>query len=123
MTCAELEALRLAVMNVYGIADETTRRHAEQELAGERTGPIDALAEADTIAEIHRHLDAALVDLESDVADTPADDPEYDYLRGRLIAVRDATMTVGRIADTGEQLLEDLGTAHHALHETFPADE
>ncbi len=62
------------------------------------TGPIEALAGAKTLAAIERHLDAALVDLEEEIAATPEDDPEYDYLRGRLVAVRDAERAVSRIS-------------------------
>jgi hypothetical protein len=124
MTCTEIEALRLALMNVYGIADESARQHAEQELADvDTSGPIDALAAADDLAEIQEHLDAALVDLEEEIAETDEDAADYDYLRGRLVAVRDAEMSVRRMADHGEAFLDDLGTAHHALHEAFPADE
>lgn len=125
MTCHELEALRLGLMSVLGIDDESTRRHAEEELgdALEAEGPIPALAGADTLSELRRHLDAALVDLEEDVAAADPDDPDADYLRGRLVAVRNAERSLDRLADSGESLLDDLGAAHRALHEAFPADE
>ena len=90
MSCYELEALRLGLMNVLGTEDRSAREHAESELEGHLEGPIEALAEAETLAATERHLDAALVDLEEGIAETPSDDPEYDYLRGRLVAVRDA---------------------------------
>jgi len=123
MSCYEIEALRLGLMNVLGTEDGTARDHAERELEGHMDGPIEALAEADSLAAIERHLDAALVDLETDVAETPADDPEYDYLRGRLVAVRDAERAVSRITTQGESVLAGLGEAHDVLHETFPVDE
>jgi len=122
MTCYEIEALRLGLMNVLGTEDEHARQHAGQELDGEMTGPIEALADADTLADIERHLDAALVDLEEKIARTDADDPEYDYLRGRLVAVRDAERAVGRITMQGEDVLAGLGEAHDVLHEAFPVD-
>ena len=123
MTCYEIEALRLGLMNVLGTEDEHARQHAEQELDGEMTGPIGALAAADTLAEIERHLDAALVDLEEEIARTDAADPEYDYLRGRLVAVRDAERAVARLTMQGEDVLSGLGEAHDVLHEAFPVDE
>ncbi|WP_435101257.1 DUF3209 family protein [Halarchaeum sp. P4] len=123
MSCYELEALRLGLMNVLGTEDRSTREHAEKELADAPDGPIDALANAQTLSEIERHLDAALVDLEEEIATTDADDPEYDYLRGRLVAVRDAERAVHRLTDQGESVLDGLGEAHDVLHETFPADE
>jgi hypothetical protein len=123
MTCHEIEALRLGLMNVLGTEDRSAREHAEAELEGHLDGPIEALANAETLSEIRRHLDAALVDLESEIAAADADDPEYDYLRGRLVAVRDAERAVGRLTDQGESVLDGLGEAHDVLHEAFPVDE
>jgi len=123
MTCHELEALRLGLLNVLGTSDRSAREHAEKELDGELDGPIEGLAEADSLSELQRHLDAALVDLEEEVAATDEGDPEYDYLRGRLVAVRDAERSLSRVADHGAALLDDLGETHHSLHDAFPADE
>jgi len=123
MTCHELEALRLGLMNVLGTVDRSARDHAERELEGHLDGPVGALAAAETLSEIERHLDAALVDLEEGVAAADADDPEYDYLRGRLVAVRDAERAVSRLTDQGEDVLDGLGEAHEVLHEAFPVED
>jgi hypothetical protein len=123
MTCDELEALRLGLMNALGTADRSAREHAERELGEDLSGPIEALANAEDLAAIQRHLDAALVDLEAEVAAAEPDDPAYDYLRGRLVAVRDAERAVGRLAAQGEEVLAGLGETHDLLHEVFPADE
>lgn len=125
MSCDEIEALRLGLMNVLGTDDESVRRHAEDELgdALEGDGPVAALADADSVTELRRHLDSVLVELEEEVAATDADDPDAGYVRGRLLAVRDAERSLARLADSGESFLSDLGDAHHALHETFPTDE
>ena len=123
MSCYEIEALRLGLMNVLGSEDASAREHAEKELEGELDGPIEALADAETLSAIERHLDAALVDLEAEIAETDADDPEYDYLRGRLVAVRDAERAVHRLTGQGESVLSGLGEAHDVLHEAFPVEE
>jgi hypothetical protein len=123
MTCHELEALRLGLMNVLGTDDQSAREHAEQELEGELTGPIEGLAEAETLSEVQRHLDAALVDLEEQIAQADDSDPEYDYLRGRLVAVRGAEQAVRRLTSQGESVLDGLAESHDVLHETFPAEE
>ena len=123
MSCDEIEALRLGMMNALGIGDEQTREHAEKELEGSLEGPIEALAHAQTLPEIERHLDAALVDLEAEVASMDPDDPAYDYTRGRLVAVRDAERAVHRVTSQAESVLTELGEAHHHLHEAFPVDE
>jgi len=123
MSCYEIEALRLGLMNVLGTEDEHARQHAEQELEGEMTGPIEALANAESLAAIERHLDAALVDLEEEIAAADPDTQEYDYMRGRLVAVRDAERAVSRITMQGEDVLSGLGEAHDVLHEAFPVDE
>ena len=122
MSCYEIEALRLGLMNVLGTEDRSAREHAEQELDGHLDGPIEALANAETFSGITRHLDAALVDLEAEIAASDSDDPEYDYMRGRLVAVRDAERAVHRLTDQGEDVLGGLGEAHDVLHETFPVD-
>ncbi|WP_435197349.1 DUF3209 family protein [Natronomonas sp. EA1] len=123
MSCYEIEALRLGLMNVLGTEDRSAREHAETELEGHLDGPIEALADAETLSEVQRHLDSALVDLEAEIAAADPDDPAYDYKRGRLVAVRDAERAVHRLTDQGESLLDGLGEAHHVLHEAFPVDE
>jgi len=123
MSCYEIEALRLGLLNVLGTDDDHAREHAQKELEGHLDGPIEALAEAQTLSAIERHLDAALVDLEEEIAATDESDPEYDYLRGRLVAVRDAERAVRRVTDQGESVLAGLGEAHDVLHEAFPVDE
>ena len=123
MSCHEIEALRLGLMNVLGTEDRSARDHAEQELEGHLDGPIGALADANTLAEVRRHLDAALVDLEAEIAETDSADPSYDYLRGRLVAVRDAERAVSRLTDQGEDVLGGLGEAHEVLHEAFPVED
>ena len=123
MACQELEALRLGLMNVLGTEDESIRQHAEGELDDDLSGPLAALTEAETVAELQRHLDAALVDLEEEIAEADPEADNYDYLRGRLVAVRDAERALARLGDQGESLLEGLGDTHHTLHEAFPVDE
>lgn len=123
MSCYELEALKLGLMTVLGVEDRHAREHAEKDLEGHLEGPIEALANAQSFAAIERHLDAALVDLEEEIATKDADDPEYDYYRGRLLEVRNAERAVGRLRDQGEDVLAGLGEAHDLLHETFPVEE
>jgi hypothetical protein len=123
MTCHELEALRLGLINVLGIDDRDAREHAKAELGAHLDGPIEGLASAESLAAIERHLDAALVDLEEQIATTDSGDPEYDYLRGRLVAVRDAEQAVHRVTQHGESVFDGLGETHDTLHEIFPAEE
>lgn len=123
MTCHEIEALRLGLMNSLGVDDDAAEKHAREELGEEPAPHIAALADADSLAACARHLDTALVELEEEIAATQADDPSYDYLRGRLVAVRDAEASVERLLNHGESLLDDLGESHHTLHEAFPVDE
>lgn len=123
MSCHEIEAVRLGLMNVLGVGDQSAREHAEKELEGHLEGPIEGLVEADTLAEIQRHLDAALVDLEEEVAAMASEDPEYDYTRGRLLEVRNAERAVERLSVQGESIVDGMGEAHDTLHETFPVEE
>ncbi|ELZ02095.1 DUF3209 family protein [Natrialba aegyptia] len=122
MSCYEIEALKLGLMNVLGSEDRSAREHAEADLEGHLEGPIKALAEAESLSAIERHLDAALVDLEEEIAAMDPDDPEYDYTRGRLLAVRDAERAVHRLTAQGRSIVDGIGDAHDLLHETFPED-
>ena len=123
MSCHELEALRLGLMTVLGTEDRSAREHAETELEGHLEGPIEALAEAESLEAVERHLDAAIVDLEEEIAGTDPDDPEYGYIRGRLVAVRDAELAIRRLTQHGEGILDGLENSHHVLHEAFPVEE
>lgn len=123
MSCHEIEALRLGLMNVLGTTDRSVREHAEKELAGHMDGPIEGLATAESLSALQRHLDTALVDLEEEIARADEESQEYDYLRGRLVAVRDAERSLARLTTHGEDLLADLGVSHDALHDAFPTDE
>ena len=123
MTCHEIEALRLGLMNSLGVGDDATRKHARDELGDDPEPHIEALADAETLAACGRHLDTSLVELEEEVAATDGDTSDYDYLRGRLVAVRDAEAALDRLLTHGEGILEDIGATHHALHEIFPIDE
>ncbi|AKU09252.1 DUF3209 family protein [Haloferax gibbonsii] len=125
MACAELEALRLALLNITGTTDEHAKRHAEAELEDylDDPGPIQALANATTLDEAQRHLDAALVDLEEEATRIDEDDPQSGYLRGRLVAVRDAERSLRRIREGADAFLDDLGEAHHTLHDAFPVED
>ncbi|POG54039.1 DUF3209 family protein [Haloferax marisrubri] len=127
MACAELEALRLALLNITGTTDEHAKRHAEAELedylGDADPGPIQALANATSLDEAQRHLDAALVDLEAEATRIDDDDPQSGYLRGRLVAVRDAERSLRRIREGADGFLDDLGEAHHTLHDAFPVED
>ena len=123
MTCHEIEALRLGLMNSLGVGGDAARKHARDELGDDPAPHIAALADADSLADCRRHLDTALVELEEEVAAADADADEYDYLRGRLVAVRDAESALERLLGHGEGVLEGLRESHETLHEAFPTDE
>ncbi|CAI48644.1 DUF3209 family protein [Natronomonas pharaonis DSM 2160] len=123
MSCHEIEALRLGLMNSLGIGDDATRRHARDELGDDPEPHIAALADAESLAACRRHLDTALVELEAEIAEADPEAPDYDYLRGRLVAVRDAENALERLLSHGDAFLDDLGESHHTLHEAFPVDE
>ena len=122
MSCHELEAVRLGLMNVLGVGDESTREHAKKELDGHLEGPIEGLATAESLTELQRHLDAALVDLEEAVATMDPKAPDYDYTRGRLLEVRNAERAIERLVTQGDSIVDGLGESHDMLHETFPVE-
>jgi DNA repair ATPase RecN len=87
---------------------------------GGAESPVQELARVLTaVAELQRHLDTVLVELEETAAALDADDPEYAHTRGRLVAVRDAERSLARLANSGESFLDHLGDSHHTLHQVL----
>ena len=125
MACHEIAALRLGLMGLIGIDDEAERQHELAELGGacEAPGPLRALAQARSVAELRRFYDGALAELADRVARTGADDPRLGYYRSLLILTKKVELELAGHAETLTRLYRDLDELHDYTHEIYPAKD
>ena len=125
MACHEVAALRLGLMNILGVDDETERQHELAELGGaaEQPGPLRALAQATDLLHLKRSYDAALSDLQNTAARTAPDDPKLPYLRSLLVLTKKVELDLGNQVEMLTRLYRDLEELHDFVHEIYPAKE
>lgn len=123
MACHELAALRLGMMQLFGIEDEAERQHELAELgaAAETPGPLKSMMEARTLADLRQQFAASLVGLEERAAKLPAGSPEQPYMRSLLILTRKVELELGRHGEALNGLFRDLEEVHDYVHEIYPA--
>ena len=125
MACYEVASLRLALHNILGDRPAHERTHEIKEL-GEKldeVGPLKALAEATSLAEIRAALDAASLELEQRVADMPKDAPQLGYWRSLVVTVKRTQRDLARAAASVENYYRDLDEIHDTLHEIYPESD
>lgn len=122
MACHELAALRLGLMNLLGIGDDAARQHELAELgdAGEAPGPLRALLQARSFAELRRSYEAALGDLAATVARLPATDPKLGYYRSLLLLTKKVELDLASFAELLARFDRDLDELHDYTHELHP---
>lgn len=125
MACHEIAALRLGLMNLIGLSDDAERQHELAELgdACERPGPLRALAQARSLAELRRSYDSALGELADKVARIASDDPKGPYYRALLILTKKVELELGNQAEMLTRLYRDLDELHDYTHEIYPAGD
>jgi hypothetical protein len=125
MACYEVASLRLALFNVLGDRPPHERTHEVEELGSKLTeeGPLKALAEATTLAQMRSALDAAALELEQRVADMPKDAPQLGYWRSLVVTVKRTQLDLTRTAADLEKYYRDLDEIHDTLHEVFPESD
>ncbi|MEC7948668.1 MAG: DUF3209 family protein [Myxococcota bacterium] len=125
MACYEVASLRLALHNLLGDRPAHERTHEEEELGSKLSedGPLKALANATSLAQIRAALDAAGLELEQRVADMPEDAPQLGYWRSLVVTVKRTQRDLARMASDLEQYYRDLDLVHDTLHEIFPESD
>ena len=125
MACYEVASLRLALFNLLGDRPAHERTHEEEELGSKLSedGPLKALAEATTLAQVRVALDAAGLELEQRVADMSAADPQLGYWRSLVVTVKRTQRDLARMAADLERYYQDLDVVHDTLHEIFPESD
>ncbi len=123
MACHELAGLRLGLMRILGINDEAEKQHELAELGdgAREPGPIRSLTEAESLEDLRRFFDTALVSLEQKVSATPADDSKLPYLRTLLVLTRKVEQELGNQIEMLTRFYRDLDEMHDFVHEIYPA--
>ncbi|ASV10326.1 DUF3209 family protein [Leptospira interrogans] len=123
MACHEIAALRLGMMNLIGIKDETTIRHEQSEIGVvlESPGPIRSLAEAKDFESLIKFYEISLTDLEEKISKMRKDDPKMAYYRSLLILTKKIEFELKNSVFTFQNFFRDLEEIHDFVHEIFPA--
>lgn len=123
MACHEIAALRLGMMNLTGIKDETTIRHEQSEIGVvlESPGPIRSLAEAKDFESLIKFYEISLTDLEEKISKMRKDDPKMAYYRSLLILTKKIEFELKNSVFTFQNFFRDLEEIHDFVHEIFPA--
>ena len=124
MSCHEIAALRLGLMQVIGIHDEAERSHELAELgdALERPGPLRALSTATDMESLARLYAASVTELSEKVARTPKGDPKLAYLRSLVILTKKVELELRATIDGTRRLFSELEEMHDFVHEVYPGD-
>ncbi|AAS72162.1 DUF3209 family protein [Leptospira interrogans] len=123
MACHEIAALRLGMMNLIGIKDETTIRHEQSEIGTvlESPGPIRSLAEAKDFESLIKFYEISLTDLEEKISKMKKDDPKMAYYRSLLILTKKIEFELKNSVFIFQNFFRDLEEIHDFVHEIFPA--
>jgi hypothetical protein len=124
MSCHEIAALRLGLMNVLGHRDPAERAHEIAELgaAAKTPGPLASLAEAhdlDAVTKLYANAVGALLDK---VAKTPASDRKLAYYRSLVVLTKKVELELRSHVDGLARLNRELEEMHDLVHEIFPAE-
>jgi hypothetical protein len=124
MACHEIAALRLGLMRLLGLNDESVRQHELAELGdgAARPGPLHAMCEARDLSSLCRFYEAAVSALEERVAETDPGDSKLPYLRSLIILVKKIELDLSNQIDALTRLFNDLEQMHDFVHEIYPVD-
>lgn len=124
MSCHEIAALRLGLMNILGHDDPAERAHelAELGVAARTPGPLASLTEARDLASLMSLYVTSLGALLEKVARTPASDPKLPYYRSLVVLTKKVELEMRAHVDGLGRLNRELEEMHDLVHEMFPAE-
>jgi len=125
MSCHEIAALRLGLMNVLGHRDAAERAHEMAELgdAARTPGPLAALVEARDLDAVTKLYAASLGALLDKLARTPKTDPKLGYYRSLAVLTSKVELELRAQVEGLARLNRELEQMHDFVHELFPAAE
>lgn len=124
MSCHEIAALRLGLMNVLGRKDDAERQHELAELgdAAAAAGPIQSLCDVRDLSSLKELYDAATAALEERISNQAPEDPRLPYLRTLVVLTKKVELDLKHQIDGLTHLYQDLEEMHDLVHEIYPAD-
>jgi len=122
MSCHEIAALRLGLMQVLGIQNEAERLHEVVELgdALEKRGPLRALASARDLEGVCASYASALSELSERIARAGSHDPKLPYLRTLSVLTKKVELDLRAQIDALTRFWRDLEEVHDYVHEIYP---
>ena len=122
MACHEIAALRLGLMNVIGIDDESEKQHEIDEIgdALNQEGPIQTLSKGGSLAELKTAFNISIADLEEKLAKMNADDPQKAYYQTLLVTTKKVELDLGNLFNSTQRFYSDLDEMHDFIHEVYP---
>ena len=124
MSCHEIAALRLGLMNVLGRRDDAERQHELAELgdAARASGPIQSLCDARDLSSLKDLFDTATAELEERISKKSSDDPNLPYLRTLIVLTKKVELDLEHQIHGLTGLYRDLEEMHDLVHEIYPAE-
>ena len=124
MACHEIAALRLGLMRIIGIDDETERQHELAELgaAASQPGPLNSLSRAENLAALRGMYQTSLAALEQRVAGIASGDPKLAYYRALIVLTRKIDLELSSQVEMITRLYQDLEEMHDLVHEIYPVE-
>ena len=124
MSCHEIAALRLGLMNVLGHRDAAERAHEMAELgpAAKTPGPLASLSEAHDLDAVTKLYATSLGALLDKVAKTPKTDPKLPYYRSLVVLTKKVELELRAHVEGLARLNRELEQMHDFVHEMFPAE-
>jgi hypothetical protein len=124
MSCHEIAALRLGLMNILGTHDEAERAHELAELGAlaSTPGPLASLAQAGDLDALVKLFTTSLVDLNDKVARCSSADPKLPYLRSLVVLTKKVELDLRAQVDALARMNRELEEMHDLVHELFPAE-
>jgi hypothetical protein len=122
MSCHEIAALRLGLMQVIGIQDDSERQHEIAELgdALEKPGPLRALASGRDLEALSTLYASALSELTERIARTSLHDPKLAYYRSLAILTKKVELDLRGHIDGLQRFWRELEEMHDYVHELYP---
>lgn len=122
MACHEIAGLRLGLMNVLGIRDETEKQHELSELGDAATspGPIVQMLKSENLKDLLRFFEGALTALAEQVSKMQPSDPKIGYYRSLMITTKKVELELNRMSDDWNRFYRELEEIHDYIHEVFP---
>jgi len=124
MACHEIAALRLGLMRVLGREDEAERQHelAEMGASACEPGPLKALSEAQSAADLQRLFQIARAELDRKVSRTARGAGDLAYLQTLLVLTKKVELDLEAQIDGLQRLYTDLERMHDFVHEIYTSE-